>query len=307
MATSKKDGIIFDIQHYSIHDGPGIRTTVFLKGCPLNCLWCQNPESQSHHPVLFFHYDRCGGCGRCKAVCPQNAIEIIGQKSSNDRNICDNCGECIPVCPNEARIMKGEKISAAAVFEEVKKDAIFYQNSQGGVTISGGDPLAQPEFVRELSEFCRRDDIHVALETCGFAPWKSIEKIMGEVDLVLYDFKHMDPAAHKVCTGVSNACILENALRVYHDLKKKIHARVPVVSGYNDSCDNIRQTAAFIANKLGGDVEVHLLPYHPLGKDKYLRLEKSYACEDVLPPLDEHMQVLLTIVKDHGLVGRIGG
>lgn len=307
MADTQNNGIIFDIQHYSIHDGPGIRTTVFLKGCPLKCSWCQNPESHSHHPILFFHYDRCSGCGGCLSLCPQNAIEIVEEKSSTDRSRCDNCGQCVSHCPNDARSLKGEALCAASVFEEVRKDAIFYRNSQGGVTISGGDPVSQPEFVRHLCELCRKEGIHVALETCGYAPWKTIEFLMAQVDLVLYDFKHMNAAAHKAYTGVANDRILENAKRIYHELKKTIHARVPIVPGYNDSHENIKELAVFITTQLGRDVPVHLLPYHNLARDKYARLEASYSCEDVKPPKDEHLQALLAIIKENGLAGKIGG
>jgi len=307
MADKSNYGMIFDIQHYSIHDGPGIRSTVFLNGCPLKCIWCQNPESQSHRPSLFYYSDRCSGCGCCKDACPDSVIEIINGKSVTDRSRCNNCGDCVLRCPNDARVIKGETLAAEAVFDEVKKDSIFYQNSQGGVTISGGDPVAQPGFVRNLGRLCRQEGIHVALETCGYAPWKTIEAIVSPSDLVLFDFKHMDACAHKTCTGVNNERILENAQRIYHELKKPIHARVPVVPGYNASCDNIKRLATFIINQLGRDVEVHLLPYHPFGRDKYKSLEMSYPGEDISPPTDTHMQTLLAIIEEIGLMGRIGG
>lgn len=307
MADTSEIGIVFDIQHYSIHDGPGIRTTVFLKGCPLRCLWCQNPESQSHPPVLFFHYDRCTGCGACLPGCPQNAIEIVNEKSATDRLRCDNCAACVSHCPNDARTMKGEALSAATVFEEVQKDAIFYRNSQGGVTISGGDPVVQPEFVHHLSGLCRKEGIHVALETCGYASWETLAFLLTHVDLVLYDLKHMGSDAHRACTGVANDRILENVKRIYHELKKTIHIRVPVVPGYNDACENINELATFITTQLGKDVQVHLLPYHNLARDKYARLEASYACGHISPPNDEQMQTLLAIIEEKGLVGKIGG
>ncbi len=307
MTVREATGTIFDIQHYSIHDGPGIRTTVFLKGCPLKCLWCQNPESQSHQPILFYHRNLCTGCGECQTACPQNAIIIKNGKSSTDRSRCDNCGECTLRCPNDARTMKGEVVSAAEVLKEVKKDAVFFQNSQGGVTISGGDPVGQPDFVYRLGRLCHAEGIHVALETCGYGTWKTIEKIMEPADLVLFDLKHMDSVAHKFCTGVTNESILENAERIYHELKKPMFLRVPIVPGHNASIENMKQVTDYTVTRLGRDVELHLLPYHYLGKDKYTCLETVYGLEDTESPTDDQMQALLGIIKKSGLAGRIGG
>lgn len=307
MVNPNINGTVFNIQHYAIHDGPGIRTTVFLNGCPLKCFWCQNPESGYSHPVLFYYAERCTGCGECISACPQNAIQLTGASSLTDRHLCDNCGECVTRCPNGARSLMGEILSAAAVFEDVAKDAIFYQSSQGGVTISGGDPVAQPEFVYELSRLCHEAGIHVALETSGFARWETITYVMTHADLVLYDFKHMDAGFHKTYTGVDNQRILENARRIYHELKKPLYARVPIIPGYNDTIENIRELTAFLVAELGKDVEVHLLPYHHLGRSKYTQLDIPLPPDDIKPPTDEHIKTLLSIIEEAELVGQIGG
>ncbi len=204
-----KRGIIFNIQHYSIHDGPGIRTTVFMKGCPLRCIWCQNPESQASPPEIFFNVETCTGCGKCVQACPNGAIEIIDGHSKTNRKLCSGSGKCAEVCPNEARSLMGRYVSAAEVFKEVDGDSIFYQRSGGGVTLSGGDPVAQPEFAISILKLCKNAGIHTAIETSGCAKWGTLKQILEYVDLVLYDFKQMDPIEHKKHTGVSNSLILE--------------------------------------------------------------------------------------------------
>ncbi len=224
-------GTIFNIQRYSIHDGPGIRTTVFFKGCPLRCLWCQNPESQTFQQELFFNRDRCTGCGRCLPACPEKAIEIVEGRSRTLRTLCNVCGACAEVCPEEARVLMGKVVSAKEVFAEVDKDAVFYERSGGGVTLSGGEPLAQPEFAIEILSLCKNAGIHTAIETCGHAPWETVERVLKVVDLVLYDLKHMDPVEHRKITGVSNALALENLKRVYRESHLALSIRIPVIPG----------------------------------------------------------------------------
>jgi pyruvate formate lyase activating enzyme len=300
-------GVIFNVQHYSIHDGPGIRTTIFLKGCPLRCLWCQNPESQAVRPELFFNRDRCQGCGKCVEVCPEHAIEIADGKSRTNRNLCKASGECAQVCPNDARNIMGKYVTAGEVFKQVAADAIFYQRSGGGVTLSGGEPLTQPQFAISLLKLCREAAIHTTMDTCGYAGWETAQRVLEYVDLVLYDFKHMDPVEHRKLTGVSNELILDNAKKICHELSIPMLARVPIAPGLNDSVENIQATARFIATELGDSVKVHLLPYHRLGEAKYERLEKPSQSVSIDPPADEHIAELQKIVESFGLTTLIGG
>ena len=307
MQTADVKGVVFNIQHYSIHDGPGIRTTVFLKGCPLSCLWCQNPESQDLKPVIFFDAEKCTGCGMCVNVCPETAIRIIDGKSATDRRLCNGAGKCAEICPNEARSLMGRYMSGAEVFDDVNADAIFYQNSGGGVTLSGGDPVAQPAFSIDILKRCRSAGIHTAIETCGFARWDTLKAILEYTDLVLYDIKHMDPGRHKQYTAVSNKLILDNAKKIRMELNLPMHARLPIIPGYNDSSENLNAAARFIARELGNEVQVHLLPYHRLGETKYERMEKPGGCVRIAPPGDERMKELKKIFEALGLTVIIGG
>jgi len=300
-------GMIFNIQHYSIHDGPGIRTTVFMKGCPLSCVWCQNPESQTSLPEIFIIIETCTGCGKCVQVCPRGAIEIVGGHSKTNRKICDGCGKCAEVCPNEARNLMGRTVTAAEVFKEVSGDSVFYQKSGGGVTLSGGDPVAQPKFSISILKLCKNAGIHTAIETSGYANWEILRQILEYVDLVLYDFKQMDPLEHKKYTGVSNSLILDNAKRIYHECHIPMLVRVPIVPGYNDSVENIKATARFVATELGMDVKVHLLPYHRLGETKYERLECASKSASIQPPSEKHVLKLKEIIESFGLTVYIGG
>ena len=197
-------GVISRVQRYSIHDGPGIRTTVFLCGCPLRCVWCQNPETLTGKPEVLFEAEKCTGCARCVPVCPEACIELIGGRSRTNREACTGCGECANVCPNGARWRVGSRATAAAIFERVMEDALFYAGSGGGVTLSGGEPLAQARFSRSLLRLCREGGIHTAVETTCHAPWRTIASVFEYVDLVLFDLKHMDPGRHKDLTGVTN-------------------------------------------------------------------------------------------------------
>jgi len=300
-------GMVFNIQRYCIHDGPGIRTTVFINGCPLKCFWCQNPEGQSIKPQIFLNKDRCTGCGRCVLACPQRAIELYDRKSKTRRDLCNGCGKCAEVCPNDARSLIGRWISAEEVFNIVKKDYIFYEKSGGGVTLSGGDPIAQPDFSIAILRLCKNNHIHTAIETSGHAQWKTLKKILEHVDLVLYDFKHMNPEKHKKYTGASNDLILKNAKRICSELRIPMWARIPIIPGYNDSHDNIEATAKFIAECLGESVkQVNLLPYHRLGETKYERLEREYPFS-IETPSEEHMTNIKKVFESYGLTTYIGG
>lgn len=300
-------GVVFNIQHYSIHDGPGIRTTVFMKGCPLNCLWCQNPESKQFLPEIFFNSEKCVGCGKCIEVCPQGAIDIVQGKSRTKRELCKGCGRCAEACPNEARNLVGKNVLAGEVFKEVNGDTIFYEKSGGGVTLSGGEPLVQYQFSISLLKLCKNAGIHTALDTCGYTKWEVLRKVLDNVDLVLYDIKHMDPVEHKKYTGVSNDSILNNARKICHELSVPMWVRVPVIPGYNDSVENIEATAKFIFNELGSSIKVHLLPYHRLGETKYERLERLSNSFSIEPPNEVRMAELQKIVESFKLPTYIGG
>jgi pyruvate formate lyase activating enzyme len=300
-------GVIFNIQRYSIHDGPGIRTTVFLKGCPLRCLWCQNPESQIARPEVFFVRENCTGCGACVRACPEGAIELVGDRSRTNRDVCTGAGKCAEVCPNEARNLMGRHVTAGEVLDEVAADDIFYQRSGGGATLSGGEPLAQPEFASAVFRLCRDASIHTTLDTCGYAPWETMRRVLEHVDLVLYDFKHMDPEQHQGYTGVSNELILENAKRIHHELGIPMLARVPVIPGYNDTAANVDATARFVASELGNPIMVHLLPYHRLGEAKHERMEQPGRSIAAQPPSDEDMEGIREVFESFGLTVRLGG
>lgn len=307
MTAERERGVIFNIQHYSIHDGPGIRTTVFLKGCPLRCLWCQNPESQSLRPELFFDADKCKGCGTCVAACPDQAITLDGGRSWTNREQCKGAGGCAEACPNEARNLIGRFATAEEVFKDVAADNIFYQRSGGGVTLSGGDPVAQSGFATTLLRLCKRAGIHTTLDTCGHARWETLRPMLEHTDLVLFDLKHMDSVQHKQLTGASNDWILENARRIHHELSIPLLARVPIIPGYNDSAENLQATARFIAEELNTSTKVHLLPYHRLGETKYERLEKQGTAFSAEPPSEARMAELQQVFGSFGLTAVIGG
>jgi len=300
-------GVIFNIQHYSIHDGPGIRTTVFLKGCPLRCKWCQNPESQVSRPQLFFVSDKCAGCGKCADACPEGAVQVRDGRSRTNRELCRARGKCVEVCPNEARSLMGRYVTAQEVFEDVNGDAIFYVRSGGGVTLSGGEPLAQPEFATVLLKLCKDAGLHTAIDTCGYARWEVARRVLEHVDLVLYDFKHMDSIVHEKLTGVPNDLILDNVRKIRRELSIPILARLPLIPGYNDSLENIEATARFVVTELGDSTRVHLLPYHRLGEAKYERLEMPDKAVSIEPPSDERMSELQKTVESFGLTCVVGG
>ncbi len=295
----EKKGVIFNIQKYSVNDGEGIRTIVFFKGCPLKCVWCSNPESQKMESEIFFVEDRCTGCGRCEKVCGTGARK----DGVWDRDRCENCLACADACLNEALEVKGEEMTISEIIEEVEKDRVFYENSEGGVTLSGGEPLMQPAFAAALTAELKRKYFDVAIETTGFAQYEDLFEVVKNCDLVMYDIKHMDSAAHKKYTGVPNEKILDNLKRLAAS-GKNIIVRMPVLGGINADEDNIRKTAAYAA-KLGIK-QMDLLPYHRFGEAKYKKLNKQYECEATTPS-EEEMQRLKAICESYGLTVTIGG
>lgn len=275
---------IFDIQRFSVQDGPGIRTTVFLKGCPLKCLWCSNPESQSPMPQLLYFESRCTHCYKCIDVCPSGAVcKADDGRLSLDRQSCTGCGTCVEECLTEARSISGKEATVEEVCRIVEKDMSYYRNSGGGVTVSGGEPTSQPESLLELLVKCREMGIHTCLDTCGFADWDVLKEALKHVDLVLMDNKHMNTEIHKKFTGVNNELILENTARAAAQGVPMI-IRVPLIPGLNDSDENVNQLGQFM--KTCGLSRVDLLPYHRFSLSKYQALSKEYSLEE-LPSPDE--------------------
>jgi pyruvate formate lyase activating enzyme len=298
-------GIVFDIKKFSIHDGPGIRTTIFFKGCPLSCWWCHNPEGQSPQPELVLRESRCIGCGACLEVCDQGAISWDGDVVSTDREKCVLSGACVEVCYAEAREMVGQEMTVAEVMAEIGRDIAFYDQSGGGVTFSGGEPLLQRDFLLALLRACKEEEIHTAVDTCGFATWETLDSIRKHVDLFLYDLKLMDDAKHRKFTGVSNELILKNLQRLSaqgHD----IFLRVPIIPGINDDAENIRQIGTFAA-ALPHLKRVDILPYHRAAAEKYNRLNKIYGLPETRPPSDEKMAEITQILRGFGLQVKTGG
>lgn len=269
-------GITFNIQRFSTEDGPGIRTTVFLKGCPLRCAWCHNPEGISPHPELVWYDVRCIGARDCLRVCPVGALELTPQGMRIDRERCTVCGDCARACPAGALEVIGRKWTPEALFAEVEKDSVFYETSGGGVTFSGGEPMRQAPFVREVARLCHRAAIPVALDTSGAAAWEQYEGILPWVDLVLYDLKILDPQRHRAATVVDNRRILENARRITA-AGKAMWIRTPIIPNYTDDEANIAALAAFIADKLPTVQRWDLLAYTNLGQPKYHLLDRPYA------------------------------
>ena len=273
-------GTVFNIQRFCVNDGPGIRTTVFLKGCPLSCAWCHNPESNSARPELFYDADKCVSCGRCVSLCPQKAHLMENGRHQLRRESCVRCMACAEThCP--ALAAAGETRRAEDVMAEVLRDRPFYQASGGGMTLSGGEPFFQEAFVLDLLRLAREAQVHTCVETCGFAPLSLLEQAARWVDLFLYDIKLTDPALHRQWTGVSNDRILEN-LRALDKMGAKTVLRCPVIPGVNDTPAHF-QGVAKIANSLMHLQEIHLEPYHPLGVSKARRLGRESLLEGSFP------------------------
>ena len=299
-------GNLFRIQSYSIHDGPGIRTTIFLKGCPLHCLWCHNPESQRQAVELLYMENLCQGCGACQYVCPAGAVFPKGDTYVVDREKCRVCGACQEVCRQKARTLVGREATVEDVMEAVKRDEMFYQSSGGGVTVSGGEPLMQPEFTAGIFRACKERGIHTAVETSGYAVRDHMMQALGDADHIFYDIKAMEPGLHQRLTGVSNQVILENLVCLYHEMKKEVVVRIPVVCGCNDSAENFRCTGSFISTELGTDVRVQLLPYHSMGEGKQRQLGWQEE-HRIRPPGQEEMEQSKQMLCGFGLSVQIGG
>jgi pyruvate formate lyase activating enzyme len=299
MATT---GAIFDIQRFSIHDGPGIRTTVFLKGCSLRCFWCHNPEGMNLRPQIQFYPGRCIACGECVAVCPQGAQELTGKSRVYHREECIVCGQCVAHCDADGLLLVGREVTAEEVLVEVLRDRTFYETSGGGATLSGGDPLMQPAFSHAVLAECKDAGLHTAIETCAHAPWDVLASLIPVTDLFMVDLKHMDPERHRTATGSTNQRILENARRL-SESGKPILFRIPVVPTVNDTTADIADIARFVAGLAAhgeGEICLELLPFHRMAADKYRSLGLEYRASELVAPSKEHMSKLWDAARAAG-------
>lgn len=306
--------LVFNIQGFSIQDGPGVRTTIFLKGCPLHCLWCANPESQLFCCDLLHTRSKCVKCFRCAAACRHGAVTLPADPTAEDafpvfdHKRCIDCADhsCVNACHEAALETVGKLMSVEDVMDRVLSDEPFFRKSGGGVTVSGGEPLCHPEFVEELFAECKDNYIHTCIETTGFCDWEKFKKVLAHTDLVLYDLKHMDPAEHKRLTGVDNHLIKENLKKLVNETSVNVVVRIPTIPGLNDSEENMEATAAYMREIGAG--KVHLLPYHRMGMGKYEGIGRDYlVSDDTVTPSNERMEQLRAIFQARGLSCYIGG
>lgn len=300
--AQKPEGSLFDIQRYSVHDGPGIRTLLFTKGCPLRCRWCSNPEGLDTRVDIFSEPNKCIGCGRCLAACHFDAISFDPQYGfSIDRDKCVRCGDCAEACPSESKTLVGKTMSVDEAVKIAKREAAFYKSSGGGITMGGGEILMQPEFVYAVLKKCREEGLNTAIETSALGSWDWLEKIISVTDTIHIDLKAADPLRHRTITGADNGVILENILRTDEALGKAVFQgktfiiRMPIIPGMNDSEDDIQKAVLFLS-KLRNCAWIELLPFHNFGERKYLKLNMDYAftgapnsTEEMLEPLRDKL------------------
>ena len=306
MKAPSAQGLVSEIQRYSVHDGPGIRTMIFLKGCSFTCPWCCNPESKNPLPLVGYHAGKCIGCQVCSSVCPNGAIFFNSQGMMViNRDKCDACGICVDACPSGALRLYGKIMTVDEVLQVVNRDSLFYKNSGGGVTISGGEPFYQVDFLLELLTAFKKESLNTAIETTGYAPWSLVNKVLGYLDYLLYDLKIFDREKHLQVLGVDNEIIKQNLIRSSQK-GIPIFIRIPIIPGYTDDPENIDSIARFIA---GIDLirSVHLLPYHRIGLSKYRQISESYFMEQTELPKKENLKQLADILKNYNLTVVIGG
>lgn len=293
----RAEGLVINIQHYCVHDGPGIRTSVFLQGCPLRCIWCSNPESQDRAPCLMWNQERCTGCGQCAAVCGTGALTVSPEGTfSYDCRLCDRCGRCAAICAAKARTISSKRMTAGEVLDQVLADALFYGDG-GGLTLTGGEVTVQFDFAKSLLQLARLHGIGTALETCGEAQSHQLLELAALADVILFDVKVMDPDLHKRFTGMDNVRILSHLQMLSEQTACRLIVRTPVVPGCNDFESNYVQMGKFLKEHVLRCREVQLLPYHNLGEDKYMHLgvlDRTFTSE---PPSPEKIDGFREILK----------
>ncbi|MGL5257002.1 MAG: trans-4-hydroxy-L-proline dehydratase activase [Proteocatella sp.] len=299
------ESLVFNIQKYSIHDGEGIRTTVFFKGCPMTCKWCHNPESQSYRPSILQNIEKCTSCKKCMELCPEGAITYEAGKIKTAEDKCTLCEKCADACLNNAREIVGKKYTLDEIMKEIGKDKLFYEQSGGGITLSGGEIMTQDmDYIMSILKKSHRLGYRVNIDTCGHAKFENFEKLLPYVDTFLYDIKHMDSDIHRTLTGVDNEFVLGN-LRKLSEKGAKINIRMPLVEGVNSSDEHIDKVIAFLKDlKI---LKVNLLPYHNTGKSKYERLDMVYEGDDYSAPSSERMEAIKAKFEANNFCTQIGG
>jgi len=309
MITQNKNtdlkGYIFDIQGLSVHDGPGCRTLIFFNGCTLNCSWCSNPEGINKKPSLMYYQAKCIACGNCVRDCKYNAIKLTDNKIIISRVICASCNNptCVTECFTDALKVNGYEISVSRLFDIIRRDSHYWGN-EGGITLSGGEPLLQIDFAEEILSRCHNAYIHTAIETCANVPWESFVRVIPYVDWILFDIKHLNSEEHKKNTNSANSLILENAKRLSKEFKGKLMFRLPLIPGFNDSAENINAVISFL--KTIGKDEINILPLHHLGREKYQMLDKEYLGSKFLVPTYDKMKEIEMMFKTSGINCYVG-
>lgn len=304
MISKDIKGVIFNIQKFSLHDGPGIRTIVFFKGCHMSCLWCSNPESQEVAPQIMFNKNLCTKCGRCQSVCENLAIDM-NSSYRIDKSKCIKCKKCVESCLNGALVLEGKEQRVEDIIKELKKDSVHYRRSNGGITLSGGEALLQPDFAAELLKECKSYGWHTAIETAMHVNSEAVKKVIPYIDLAMIDIKSMNNEMHKKFTGVGNNIILEN-IKLSDELSKEIIIRVPIIEGFNADLKSIREIVQF-SKSLTKLKRIDLLPYHNYGESKYEASGKEYLLRESKTPSEDKMKTLKSLVNSMGISCTIGG
>lgn len=302
--NTAKEGVISEIERYAIKDGPGIRTVVFLKGCPLTCRWCANPETQKSIYQLMYWPNRCIGCRQCISECSTGALSFGKDGVKINRSGCVSCGACTQACNSQALTMAGQCKTVDNIMKIIVKDLPYYQTSGGGVTFSGGEAASQGDFLCELAKECKKHRISTCIETCGYAKWETYQKLLPFIDYFFYDLKILDEKEHIKYTGVSNRLILDNFSRLI-TAKANVTVRIPVIPGINNTQKNVDETIRFLLKTAPG-CSVSLLPYHRLGTSKYDKLDMEYTLADLVPPSEQEMLRLKEQFENSGFPVRIG-